>query len=148
MAKTKEYQRVSVLLYPRVEKELSLRADVEDNRTAALNKHLERYFAMLAESRRRLRQQFSDGEIGLLVDLFNGTLFADTFSISYLAAEVEDAEDEWFPKWDVDRDALLGKLGGLSYADSAALVDAVERWWDRTVQGETPQPTAAEVLGS
>lgn len=148
MAKTKEYQRVSVLLYPRVETELNLRIGTDGNRTGVLNKHLERYFAMLAESRRRLRQQFSDREIALLVDLFNGTLFADTFSISYLAAEVEDAEDEWSPKWGVDRDALLDKLHGLSYADSAALVDAIERWWDRVGQGETPQPTVAEVLGN
>lgn len=148
MAKTKDYQRVSILIYPRTETELNLRAGTDGNRTATINRHMERYFAMLRESRKRLVAQFTDEEIGLLVDLFNGTLFADAFSLAYLAAEVEDAEDEWFPKWGVERAAIVDKLRGLSYADSAALIDAVERWWDRIAQDEQPAPTVTEVLGS
>lgn len=42
----------------------------------------------------------------------------------------------------------MDKLRGLSYADSAALIDAVERWWDRIAQDEQPAPTVTEVLGS
>ena len=109
-----------------------------DERSGTLARHVARYLAILDGSRRRLAGLLSDSEIGLILDVLNGTRFADTISITMVHAEVEDSlEDGYAEKWECDGPALVTKLRALSYADSAALVDAVERWWNRVAAGES-----------
>lgn len=118
-------------------------------RSATINTSLERYFAVLAATRRNLVQQFSDGEIGAMLDACNGTLFGNPHSIRLLWANIEDSVPDGIEaKWGIDASALAQRLRGLSYAENVTLVDAIEQWWHRVAGGETPDATVAEVLGS
>ena len=135
-------QKLSISLPPALVAELDARGD---ERSGTLARHMERYLAILDASHRRLADLLSDAEIGLVLDTLNGTRFADTISIQLVHAEVAYAisMDRLDRKWKVDGPALVKKRRALSYADSAALVDAVERWWNRSAAGEVPKPGEA-----
>ncbi len=108
----------------------------------AVRESLKRYFYLLDISRREIQDQFTGGEISLLADVCNGTMF-ESHTLSGVLADAEDAEDAYYDKWGVDRKVLLSKLNALTLCQQAALVDAIERFWTRvaTVRSlEQPQP--------
>ena len=112
-----------------------------DNRSGTIGKCLDRYLAILERSRMTMADLLSDGEIGLILDVLNGT---DTISPAMVWAEVEDAlPDGYAGKWNVDGPALVGKLKAMSYGECIALVDAVEVWWNRISHGEQIEPREA-----
>ncbi len=111
----------------------------EGDRSSIVNTSLERYFAILSRARRRLADLLSDQEMGLILDVLNGTLFSDTISLQLVYGEIEDSlPDGYAEKWEVDGPALVEKLRTLTYPENVALVDAVERWWSRVAAGEQP----------
>ena len=116
------------------------------DRSAVIARSLDRYFYALAAARRGLRERFSAGEQGLLLDVANGALFASPSAVGFIehvvAAGIVDGLAE---KWHVDGPALVGKLAALTYAEKLALIDAAERWWNRAARGEQPAPE--EMLG-
>ena len=115
------------------------------DRSATIAKSLDRYFYALAAARRGLRSRFSSGEQGLILDVANGCLFGSPCAINFIEHEVAGGIDDGLAeKWNVDGPALLKKLAALTYAEKLALVDAAERWWNRTARGEQPEP--AEML--
>ncbi len=115
------------------------------DRSSIIAKSLDRYFYALAAARRGLRERFSAGEQGLLLDVANGALFASPCAIGFLEHEVAAAlVDGAAEKWHVDGPALMKKLKELSYAEKLALIDAAERWWNRAARGEHPE--AGEML--
>ena len=115
-----------------------------DNRSGTIGKCLDRYLAILERSRMTMADLLSDGEIGLILDVLNGTAFSDTISPAMVWAEVEDAlPDGYAGKWNVDGPALVGKLKAMSYGECIALVDAVEVWWNRISHGEQIEPREA-----
>lgn len=121
--------------------ELSLeieRRNAGENRSGAISKMLSRYLYVLADARRRLRDEFSEGEISLILDALNGIGHFDVHAPSFVNAEIADAIslDQLDAKWKVDGPALVAKLNALSYADKLAIVDASERWWNRVGAGE------------
>jgi len=131
--------KFSVSLYPNVVEEIDRRLDVVDapNRSGVINKGLDRYFAVLDEERRALIDVLSDAEMGLILDVLNGTLFSESFSIQLVSREIRDSlVDGYAEKWNVDGPALVKKLVALTYPQCVALVDAVERWWNRVAAGE------------
>lgn len=142
--------KTSVTLDPRVLAETDRRIDAGDasSRSGVLDRHLDRYFDMLARARRELRQLFSDGEIMLVVDTLNGVGFWDTMAVYFVGHEVADAisMDGLDAKWKVDGPALLAKLGNLTDAQALALVDSVTMWWNQVSKGEQPEHTAAAVF--
>jgi hypothetical protein len=79
--------------------------------------------------------RFTIGEIGLIADVFGGSLITDAISSRppMAAIEVMDARDgmegSYGDKWGVDEMALVEKLLGLGPAADHALIDAVSRWW-------------------
>lgn len=131
--------KLSISLQPRIMAELEKRAEY-DNISGAINKSLERYYSLLGRARAELRSRLSDAECALILDALNGSLFADTSSISMIWAEIEDAcsLDSLYSKWEVDGEALVAKLRSASLIEAAALVDGSERWWNRVAAGETP----------
>ena len=110
--------------------------------SAVMRGSLERYFEALRRARRMLRDQFSGEEQALVADVSNGTLYADAASPGELWQEIEDAvrHEDLAEKWRVDGPALVAKLRGLTYLESAAFVDAAERFWARVGRKEQPDP--------
>lgn len=146
MIKRSRYAKLSITVSPAVLAEIERRE--EGNVSAVFNRSLERYFALLSRSLARWREQLSDDECALIIDATNGTMFADTFSLGYLAAEVADAisMDGLADKWGVDGPALVEKLGASGIMGQTALIDASERWWGRVAAGE--QPGFGELLAA
>lgn len=142
--------KTSVTLSQKILTEIDRRVEFDDanSRSAVIDRHLERYFDMLARARRELRQLFSDSETMLIVDTLNGVGFWDTMAVYMVAHEVADAieMDGLDAKWKVDGPALLTKLANLSAAQSLALVDSVTLWWNRVGHGEQPEHTAEVVF--
>lgn len=115
------------------------------DRSAVIARSLDRYFYALAAARRGLRERFSAGEQGLLLDVANGALFASPCAINFIEHEVAAALiDGAAERWHVDGPALMKKLKALSYVEKLALIDAAERWLHRAGRGEQPQ--AGEML--
>ena len=115
------------------------------DRSATIAKSLDRYFYAIAAARRGLRSRFSKSELGLILDVANGTLFASPCAIGFLEHEVAAAlADGGEERWHVDGPALLKKLAALTYCEKLALVDSVERWLNRAGRGE--QPALDEML--
>jgi hypothetical protein len=110
-----------------------------DNRSEAIARSLDRYFAILETSRRALAEKFDKRECGLILDALNGCAFVDTISLQLVYANIEDSlSDGLDKKWKVGGKELVKKLRALTYAENAALVDAAERWWNRVGNGERP----------
>lgn len=100
-----------------------------------------RYLTIVHHTRAELRQQFSDNELGLILDACNGIAFMDRVSVSLLPAGIEDAiQLDWLDrKWKVDGAALLEKLNTTTFAERMVLVDAIQVWWNRVASGEQPE---------
>ena len=105
----------------------------------AIRTGLERYYYLLWQSRIQVRALLTDAELSLIADVCNGTLW-EPWSLSLIAANVEEANPATFERWGVDRDALLAKLADLSQTDCAALVDAIERFWSAAGTGIPVDP--------
>lgn len=131
-------KKLSVSIQPGIMAEVEKRVEFE-NVSGALNRSLDRYFALLARSLAEWRSQLSAAELALILDATNGT-FADTFSLSHLWAEIADAVslDGLDRKWEVDGAALVAKIQASGMIGQAALIDASERWWRRVSNGEQP----------
>lgn len=107
---------------------LMAKLDERGKRNDVAKRDLDRYYALVEWYGSRL--SFADAEWSLLRDAFSGTAFADT-SPRALPTLIQDAIalDKLDRKWDVEGAALLEKIKALGYAESLALIDAVERWW-------------------
>lgn len=109
------------------------------NRSGVINRDLERYYEILKYGRQSLRDRLSDSEISAILDNLNGCWLSEPVSIRLIYANVQDGlEDGLAEKWQIDGPALVQKLKNLSFAESCALADASERWWNRVANGENP----------
>lgn len=137
-------EKYSVSFQSRIAGQITARQVGGFDRSSTIGTALERYFAILERSRVRLREQLTDQEMGVILDVLNGTVFDGPLAIQAVSLEISDSlPDGYAQKWEVDGPALVDKLQKLSYAETAALVDAVERWWNRVAAGEQPQPGEA-----
>lgn len=115
------------------------------NRSGTINRDLERYYEILRYGRQALRDRLSTAEIAAILDNLNGCWLSEPVSVRLIYANVEDGLAEGLAKkWQIDGPALVAKLKALSFAESCALADASERWWNRVGNGE--QPEFAEAL--
>lgn len=109
-----------------------------------IRESLSRYFALIDDSRKGLQGKFTKEELGLLIDISNGTIF-EARSLRGLLCNAQDcAPDGTWEKWGADENVLLDKLEALTLTDHAALVDACERWWHRI--GEDEQLSVEDLL--
>lgn len=133
-------QKFSISLPPKIVDALAIR---EGERSPIIASSLERYFEILRRELTSLR--LSRGEMGMILDVLNGTAFSEPFSMQLLDAEIEDAlQDSYAEKWEIDGPALVHKLRAASFAQKVAVIDAAERWWYRVGRGE--RPDVAEAL--
>ncbi len=108
--------------------------------SAAVRESLERYFAIIQDGRRSIRDRFDECDCANLLSLSNGTV-TDSSSLRGLLWNAQDAADEDVPYPDALPE-LRDKLAQLNIAEHAALVDACERWWDVHARGVRMEPSA------
>ena len=143
-------QRFSITMPPSTLEQIAARQarqgeEQSYDRSAVIARSLDRYFYALAAARRGLRSRFGKNELGLIIDVANGALFASPCAIGFLEHEVAAAlADGGAERWHVDGPALMKKLKALSYVEKLALIDAAERWLNRAGRGE--QPHVGEML--
>lgn len=96
------------------------------NAAEVVRRDLARYYQLLERELRWVR--LSEPEASLICDALNGSFIDDPQG---LEAEIADAcdLDGLHTKWGVDRDALLTSIRSWTYAQRAAVLDAVERYW-------------------
>ena len=98
-------------------------SDRDENINAVAKRDLERYYNVLQAH----LPTFSMNEALFLCDALNGVRCSpDTLRVNLLASdEFVSAE-----KWDVDGTSFLERIKSLSYVESLAVIDAVERVWN------------------
>ena len=100
-----------------------------------------RYAYLIEDSRRSLKSKFSAGELSLMCDICNGTVWVPVAAIhGGILANCEDAETSYYPKWGVDRPTFLGKLRALPMVEQFTLVDAIETFWRAVSADQNPEP--------
>ncbi|RIH81888.1 hypothetical protein [Calidithermus roseus] len=130
----KKYPQVTVRLSREQAQALEARAAAWGGSIhAAAGEILERYLYLVASELRDLAGQFSLAEVSLLADVVNGW-HIEPHTVGLLWAEVADALEEGYAeKWQVDGPVLVARLRNLTYGQTLALTDALQRWW---AQGE------------
>jgi hypothetical protein len=139
---------MAIIIPDNLAKQIDKRTDtVKGGISDAMRKAIERYYYLLDIARIEIKDKFTGGELSLICDLCNGTVFITYSLISGITANVYDAEPEYFEKWKCDKQPLLDKLDKLTPLQQAALVDAVERFWAEIAKHATmEQPHPGEIL--
>lgn len=76
----------------------------------------------------RSMPEYTEREWCAICDANNGSWFLDSFSPPLIWANVADTP-EIGEKWEIDADSLVSRLRALTYCQSAAVVDVIERFW-------------------
>ena len=134
--------KLSISLPDNVMTELEVRSS--GNISGTIAQQIERYTMSLFQARLGLREKLIDAEMGLILDVLNGTIFIDAFSPAFIAQEIADAVryDKSDEKWECDGEALIAKMAKFSYAENLAIVDAAERFWLEVSAGKSPAHSA------
>ena len=88
-----------------------------------------RYLYFIDQERAGLVGKFTAGELCLLADANNGTDYTPETIVCF-NSNTEGTEDGKYEYFKVDRGELMAKLKGLTIHQTAALVDAIERFWE------------------
>ena len=136
--------KLQALITDEVQADIDLRAKGVRGglgRSGVTQDALDRYFYMLKRERTALKSILTPGELSLIADSCNGTMFA-SWSIPHIDHGVEDSInlDGLADKWEVDGNQLLAKLRGLTLSQSFALADAVEQFWANVSTGKEVKP--------
>ena len=134
--------KLSISLPDNVMTELEVRSS--GNISGTIAQQIEHYTMSLFQARLGLREKLIDAEMGLILDVLNGTIFIDTFSPAYIIQEIADAVryDKTDEKWECDGEALIAKMAKFTYAENLAIVDAAERFWLEVAAGKNPNHRA------
>lgn len=108
---------------------LQLRAREGFGPTAVASRDLERYYALLAEARRRLRGRFSANELEALAYALQGLAEIENPQLFVLAAETVEESARYEELCEAggieDCGEFLERVRGLGVAEVFALIDAV-----------------------
>ena len=124
---------------------LALLDERADNRSEQVSGDLVRYYRLLADARRTLRERFCGQELALILDACNGWWILSPEDCRSVDHNVEDAIrlDQLDQKWGVEHGAeLVAKLQALSWLESVALCDAIERFWYAVGEGDAMRDPA------
>ena len=130
--------KLSISLPDNVMTDLEIRS--AGNISGTIAQQIERYTMSLFQARLGLREKLIDAEMGLILDVLNGTIFIDAFSPAFIAQEIADAVryDKSDQQWQCDGEALIAKMAKFTYAENLAIVDAAERFWLEVAAGKSP----------
>lgn len=125
MPADKQYPNVSFRPGDELYSSISQRSGEYPHQT--VKRDLKRYYDALEAN----LPKFSQNEALLLCDALNGVMAVPTTlwqNVAYACYE-----EHLGAKWQVDQDALLDRIHNLSYIESLAVIDAVERAWGNGV---------------
>lgn len=100
------------------------------------NRDLDRYYKLLQWQLRTV--QLTKAEAMLICDALNGLIHSfDLDPQQVLCIEIQDALawESLEVKWEVDKAEILSKLRALNILQAAAIIDAVERFWEAVSTG-------------
>src|SRR5262245_23531889 len=112
-----------------------LGGEYAENRSGRLNTVCERYLLMVRDELSRL--DFSRNEWCAILDANNGvevSMGAGEINATMLWANVADSP-ELGGKWQVDQDALVRRLRGLSKSAATAILEVCDRFWSHSELG-------------
>lgn len=115
-------------------------ADLPDRGQSARLGDIADRFAEITR-RARIAQRFTQDELMALRDCCNGTWFqpAKLIDGAVLANFADSGPDGLYEKWNIDSEAVIAKLQGLSFSDQVALVEDIETFW-RGVAADPVEP--------
>jgi hypothetical protein len=131
--------------YPRIQFQIikrEMKARLEErkqNTDSSINqvarRDLERYNTLVDA----VRPTFAENEARLLLDVFNDKRFEPIeTTLRLLWASLDDAEDIYYQKHGVEKEAFVSRIHDLSEAEALATIDAIERFWNHSNRA-TPQ---------
>ena len=126
--KSPRRKRLSITLDASIVDELDERGK---DRSDQIMQDLRRYYRLLAEGRRALHARFSTEKLSLILEACNGWTM-DPEAPSHLWIQVADGTrlKGLDTKWAVtDFPGLLRRLQELTWMESLAFADAIERFW-------------------
>jgi hypothetical protein len=131
-------EKTALSISPEIKQQITARAG-GDGRSSerygfsgVIERDLDRYYLALRYARAELREILSGDEVAAIVDNLNGVwMMPAEVGVRLIWANVEDGIDleQLDKKWGIDGAALVAKLKALNFIQSAALADAVERFW-------------------
>lgn len=101
-----------------------------ENRSGRLNTVCDRYLQIVAHD----GPTWTLAQWSAVCDALNGIWLSDEASVRYAWAEVADADrlNGLGPKWGVDAVALVEQIRTMTHGQRVALIEIVERFWQRT----------------
>jgi len=109
--------------------------DAFDRALFVARRDLERYNTLVDA----VRPTFAENEARLLLDVFNDKRFEPIeTTLRLLWASLDDAEDIYYQKHGVEKEAFVSRIHDLSEAEALATIDAIERFWNHSNRA-TPQ---------
>lgn len=100
-------------------------------RTGGAEYVLEAFYSLYRRTMHELKGRFADGELKLMLDVFNSTALTPGIAGQQLLISCVDGMelDNMDDKWDVDRASLTGKLQALSLFEAACLEIWANGFW-------------------
>jgi hypothetical protein len=112
----------------------------DPGRSTVASRDLARYYEAITRARADVRDKLSKAELSAVIDNLKGVYTSDTVSVRMLWANIEDAlANKLAEKWKIDGAALVRKLRSFTFIESAALIDAAERYWQAAGRDENPK---------
>ncbi|HKO29850.1 MAG TPA: hypothetical protein VJU54_01830 [Nitrospiraceae bacterium] len=117
------------------------------HRSERISQDLSRYYRLLAETRFVLRSKFTTNRLALILDACNGWTI-DAEAPRHLWIQVADAirltglDEKWA---EADPSGLIKRLQELTWLESLALADAIERFWYHVGKGKQ-RPDVSQLL--
>lgn len=139
-------KRLSIYAGDPIDRLLEERASDAHPATTVVNAVADRYLQVI----RRCRPTLSRQEWLLVCDSLNSTITWDNAELLAATwAGIEDSIklDGLADKWGVDGPGLVARLQALSYPETVAMVDTVERFWHLVSAGAATGEAALEALG-
>ncbi len=131
--------KITVIFSDDQTKKLSGRTDiVRGGISETIREAIDRYMALLEAGQHTLRGKLSSAEMSLLVDISSGSMYNSQVISATLACHAQDADESYYTTHGVDRNRLVNILANLCPAETAALIDAIERYWIASGAGFTP----------
>ena len=114
--------------------EVQARTGEGHSKSETIRRDLRRYYELMRAELKTI--ELTRNEAMAVMDACNGLWLEDLPNLSYslIWAEVEDAIrlDGLDKKWEIDGPALVEKLRSLTRTQTAALADAITRFWANT----------------
>lgn len=115
----------------------------DENRSGRINTICDRYLQIVASE----SPTWTQAQWSCVCDALNGSWLSDEINIRLAWASISDADklDGLGAKWGIDAQALAEQVRAFSHSQTIAMVEIVERFWNRT---DLPTAEALQAAGA